>query len=124
MTESNDRRAMETAIRDEYARPMFGGVIRTTVATGEQERVPYIRGVALEEVRLDGEFPNTQLVLPFRAQSHPGVLFGRRRLWKEDGSPVEMVDILIGIHLREDIESGEPGLPSHPEVDATGIAWF
>lgn len=122
---SNDSRATETAIRDAYARPMFDGVIRETVATGAQERVPYIRGVAFEEVRLDGEFPDTELVLLFRSQSHPGVLFGRRRrLWEEDGSPIAMVNILIGIHLQEDIESGEPGLPPRPDVDASGIAWF
>jgi hypothetical protein len=125
VSERNDLRAIETAIRDGYARTMFDGVIRTTVATGAQEPVPYIRGVAFEEVRLDGEFPDTELVLLFRARSHPGVPFGRRRrLWEEDGSPIEMVDILIGVHLKENIESGEPGLPRDPEVDASGIAWF
>ena len=92
---------------------MFAGVIGTAVATAEQRRVPYGRGVSFEEVRLDGEFPDTQLVILLRAESHPGVLFGRRRrLWEQDGSRVEMADILIGIHLQE--ESGPASLDSRP----------
>lgn len=102
----------------------FGGWVATDQETGETTNHPYIRGVEFEEVRLEGEFPNTEIVAYFRSKDHPGTVFGRRcRIWTDDGmwdDPASVMDM----NLMEDIEACGYGLPANPEPGPDGIVWF
>jgi len=119
-----DARETEATLRDRLAAEVTGGWIRRDPETGREDRRPFIRGVEFKAVRLDGVFPQTRLVLLFRAESHPGVLFGRRRrIWEDDGALSDVIDC-VGINLMEDIEACGYGLPSDPVADEAGVVWF
>ena len=89
------------------------------------ESHPFIEGVTFEAVELRNEFPETEIVVTFRAEGRPGVRFGRRwPLYDDLGNQrsVEYADI----HLMEDIEAAGYGLPpsSRCVADEEGIVWF
>ena len=118
-----DAGEMERKALDEVTAEVNGGWVRTDPETGAKDQRPLIRGVTFEEVRLEGSFPDTAVVALFRSESHPGVLFGRRRrIWADDGA-WEGADYL-GINLMEDVEACGHGLPRDPSMDESGIAWF
>jgi hypothetical protein len=86
---------------------------------------PFIDGVEPVSVDLRLAFPSTQVVVLFRAATHPGVLFGRRwDLYDDLGNPESLDYAELG--LKEDVEAAGYGLPppdaSTPDPD--GIAWF
>jgi hypothetical protein len=118
-----DAEEMEGRAREQVAAAVHGGWIQTDPATGKQRTLPFIRGVTFEEVRLEGRFPETTIVVVFRAETHPGVLFGRRRrLWADDGAWDDQG--VFADNLMEDIEACRYGLPVDPVIDRSGIAWF
>jgi len=116
---------MERQIRDRLASSLVGGWVKTDPETGaEVERLPYIRGVHIEEVRLEGTFPETEILVLFRSDEHPGLLFGRRRrIWEDDGALSGAIDVM-DVNLMEDVEACGHGLPRHPQPNASGIVWF
>jgi hypothetical protein len=122
---SIEARDMERQVRDRLTDSLFGGWIRTNPETGEElERLPYIRGVTFEEVRLEGRFPQMEIVVLFRADEHPGLVFDRRRrIWEDDGALSGVIDVM-DVNLMEDVEACGHGLPEKPVADASGIAWF
>lgn len=118
-----DAGEMERAARDDLAATVTRGWTQTDPVTGEQRVRPFITGITFEDVRLEGEFPDTGIVMTFRAQTHPGVLFARaRRLWADDGAWDD--EGIMAINLMEDVEASGYGLPVDPIADESGIVWF
>ena len=116
-------RPVEEEIRDSLARVLFGGWIGTDPDSGEKIQRPYIRGVSVEEVRLEGKFPDTLVVALFRAHDRPGMLFGRRqRVWEDDGTYSGVIDVL-DVNLMEHVETLRNGLPADRQPDDTGVVW-
>jgi hypothetical protein len=69
--------------------------------------------------------PGTEVVIFFRSERHPDVLFARRRrVWEDSGALSDCGPGIITINLMEDITACRHGLPENPEADPTGIAWF
>lgn len=98
----------ERQVCDDLARSLLGGRIRS---------------IDIEVVRLEGSFPDTEVVAYFRSAERPGFLFARKaRVWAPDGALLG-VD-LMDVHLMEDVEACGYGLPLDPEPDASGIVWF
>jgi hypothetical protein len=120
-----EARPTEEQVCDRLARSLFGGWIATDPETGAETRLPYIHGIEFEDVRLEGQFPDTEVVALFRSVDHPGVRFGRRRrIWDNNGAfLIGLIDVM-DVNLMEDVEACGYGLPQHPEPDDSGIAWF
>jgi hypothetical protein len=119
-----DARHTEQEVRERLAEAFFGGWIGKDPETGAEIRRPYIRGVEFEDVRLEGEFPDTEVVALFRSVEHPGVLFGRRqRIWDDDGAFSEVIGVM-DVNVMEDIVACGYGLPRDPQPGESGIAWF
>lgn len=81
--------------------------------------------VVIEEVELLRSYPDTHLAVLFRAESRPGVLFGRRqRVFTEAGLPHPELQ-LFDVHLTEDLQAVGYGLPLPGErhADKRGIVW-
>ena len=118
-----EARPVEEEVRDGLARAFFEGWVGTDPDSREKIQRPYIRGVSVEEVRLEGTFPDTLVVVLFRAHDRPGILFGRRRrVWENDGtySGVEVMDV----NLMEDVETLRHGLPADRQPDDSGVVWI
>ena len=119
-----EARPTEEAIREQLADVLIGGVIWRDPETGAETRAPYLGGVRFEEVRLDGQFPHTEVVVLFRAHQRPGILFGRRRrIWDDDGTLTDITTVMTQ-NLSDDIWSCGYHLPESPQPDESGIAWF
>jgi hypothetical protein len=119
-----DARRTEEDLRDRLAGAFFGGWVGSDPETGAEIREPYIRGIAFDDVRLEGEFPNTEVVALFRSDEHPGVLFGRRRrIWEDDGAYSGVISVM-DVNLMEDVEACGYGLPVDPRPDASGVVWM
>jgi hypothetical protein len=119
-----DAQEQEERARTCIADALFGGGLVTDPDTGQQHRVPAIHGVTIEDVRLQGSFPETEIVVLFRADARPSVLFGRRRrVWEDSGELSDVVSVM-DVNLTEDITACRYGLPADPEVDPSGISWF
>lgn len=115
---------VEERARARIADALFGGGLVTDPDTGQHHRVPAIRGITIEDVRLEGSFPDTQVVVLFRAEERPGVLFGRRRrIWEDSGELSDLVSVM-DVNLTEDIMACGYGLPADPQVGPLGISWF
>jgi hypothetical protein len=88
-------------------------------------RHPFVSGIEFTTVELRGTFPATHAVALFWAETHPGLLFGRRwNLYDDLGNPQPLDYADIG--LMEDLEAAGYGLPP-PEActaDHDGIVWF
>jgi hypothetical protein len=70
-----------------------------------------LESVVFEEVRLEGDFPETELVVLFRSDYRPELLFGvRERIWSDDGACVTDGPAVIATNVEETI-TFEPGLP-------------
>jgi hypothetical protein len=79
--------------------------------------------VAFENVRLEGAFPYTEVVILFRTRRRPEILFGwRERIWSDEGLFASDGPTVIVTNLEETI-TFEPGLPFHAEPDVTGVVW-
>ena len=70
-----DARTTEERIRKRLSEAFFGGWVGVDPLTKAKTRHPYIRGVTFEDVRIEGQFPSTQVVVLFRSENRPGVLF-------------------------------------------------
>jgi hypothetical protein len=77
------------------------------------------------DCELLGSFPTTQLAIYFRAEEHPGVLFGYRwGLWEPDGSAYGWPDHGL-MWLMEDVDkSSAPLLRPDAKPDENGVVWF
>jgi hypothetical protein len=107
------------------AEALRAGLISPLVSDDGEHQRPVIRGVTVDSVELEGRFPTTSVVARFRADSHPGVGFGRRwRLYDELGEPIELE--FADIELVEDVEAAGYGLPAPNDCvpDETGTVWF
>jgi hypothetical protein len=119
-----EARPTEEKVRNRLARSLFGGRRSARPKAGKESRRPYIRGVTIEDVRLERSFPNTRVVVLFRAEQRPGVLFGRRRrIWEDSGELSDVIDVM-DVNLMEDVEACGYGLPVEPHVGPEGISWF
>jgi hypothetical protein len=119
-----DADEIEQKVLKRLSSSLRGGWIHTDPDTGEQCARPYIEGVKIEDVRLEKSFPDTQVVVTFRADGHPGVLFGRcRPIWEKSGELSGVIDVM-DVNLMEDVEACGHGLPKSPRVGNHGIAWF
>lgn len=119
-----EAKPVEEQTRDRIAAAFFRGWLGTDPESGRKVQRPYIRGVTFEDVRLEGEFPETRVVALFRSEDHPGVLFGRRRrVWDDDGSYSDVITVM-DVNLMEDIEACGYGLPANPQPDESGVVWF
>lgn len=119
-----DAEDTERAVRERLAGAVFGGWAGPDPLTGTKKSRSFIRGVTFEEVKLEGTFPNTEIVMLFRSEEHPDVLFGRRqRVWEYSGDLSGAISVM-DINLMEDVESCRYGLPSEPAPDAFGVAWL
>jgi hypothetical protein len=119
-----DAAEVESEELEQVRGSFFGGWVATDPDTGAQTNHPYIRGVTFDEVRLEGEFPGTEIVAYFRSEKHPDVLFGRRcRIWTDDGALDDAASVM-SVNLMEDIEACGYGLPANPEPGPDGIVWF
>ena len=115
----------ERAVRDQVERILAGGWTRTDPDTGTKTKLPFITGISVDAVTLQGEFPDTEVVIFFRSDRHPSVLFGRRRpIWEANGELSGGDASIITINLMEDITACGHGLPTNPLPDTTGIVWF
>jgi hypothetical protein len=86
---------------------------------------PFISGVSFDAVDLRGTFPDSSIVALFHASDYPGIQFGRRwKLYDEQGKPEDLD--YIDVHLMEDIESANGGLPPPGQCrpDSDGVVWF
>jgi hypothetical protein len=93
--------------------------------TSEGGTEPFIDGVTFDVIELRGDFPDRAVVALFHSEDRPGLQFGRRwRLYDELGNPVDHE--YAGIHLMEDVVSGDGGLPPAGDCvpDAGGVVWF
>ena len=83
-----------------------------------------LRNVVLEEIRLEGSFPKTEVIILFRSHHRPEVRFGHReRIWSDDGVYVAEGSGIIATNLEETIIFA-PGLPLDAEPDAAGVIWI
>jgi hypothetical protein len=112
-----DPEPVERSLRDDLAEVLPLGRPRDS-AQGTM-----LESVVFEEVRLEGNFPETELVVLFRSDYRPEVQFGvRERIWSDDGVCVTDGAGVIATNLEETIIF-EPGLPLDAEPDATGVIW-
>lgn len=115
----------EQEICKRLADALFGGWVFINPDTEERENPrPYIHGVTIETVERHGSFPNTEIVITFSADIHPGIRFARKqRIWDNDGA-VSAVIRYMDVNLMEDVEACGHGLPPEPQADASGTVWF
>jgi len=86
--------------------------------------------VTVEDVRVDGSFPDSRLVVVVRLSTRPDCRFGfRARIWTNEGvskgalndfPEAEDFAMILGTHLEETVMAW-PGLPADCAPD--GIAW-
>lgn len=113
---------------DQFEQSQLGGLRGAFLEgwlTSEGGTRPFIDGVTFDVVELRGEFPDRDVVALFHAEDRPGTQFGRRwRLYDELGNPVDHK--YADIHLMEDVESGDGGLPPADRCvpDDAGVTWF
>lgn len=113
-----DPEPVERVLRDDLAKALPLGRSSRGVARGTM-----LDSVVFEEVRLEGSFPKTELVVLFRSHYRPELRFGHReRIWSDDGVYVTDGSAVIATNLEETIIF-EPGLPLDAERDATGVIW-
>lgn len=113
-----DPEPVEQELRDDLARALPLGRPSPKYARGRM-----LESVTFEEVRLEGTFPKTEVVILFRSPSRPELRFGHReRIWSDDGVYVTDGSGVIATNLEETIIF-EPGLPLDAEPDGTGVIW-
>jgi hypothetical protein len=117
--------------RDEYERELLDAM-RAYLAP--DRALPDRRtsgAVTTDEVRLDGSYPATELVVVLRDSARPDCRFGlRARIWTDDGrprgelhqfaSPAEFA-MILNTHLEEEVMA-YPGLPDECEPGA--VTWI
>lgn len=109
---------VEQALRDDLAEALPLGRPSRDSAQGTA-----LESVVFEEVRLEGNFPETELVVLFRSDYRPEFQFGvRERIWSDDGVCVTDGAGVIATNLEETIIF-EPGLPLDAEPDVAGVIW-
>jgi hypothetical protein len=119
-----EAKPVEESVRDRLAESLLLGGVAVDPDTGAHLPRPYIEGVTFEDVRLEKSFPDTEVVALFRAEEHPGLLFGRRRrVWEASGELSGSIDVM-DVNLMEDVMACGYGLPRNPEADGSGICWF
>lgn len=108
---------VEQALRDAIADELTGNPSRPERAGTA------LTGCVVEDVRLEGRFPSTEVIILFRSLDRPELLFGRReRIWADDGVYATDGSAVITMNLEERIYFA-PGLPLDAEPDATGVVW-
>jgi hypothetical protein len=117
-----EARPVEEEIRDRLARAFFEGWIGTDPDSGEKIQRPYIRGVSVEEVRLEGKFPRHARRRAV-SRSRPS----RNPLW----TPLPRLGERRNLHRRhrrhglmEDVETLRHGLPADRQPDDSGVIWI
>jgi hypothetical protein len=108
-----DPEPVERALRDDLAR-----ALRLGRPSPEYNRGTMLEGVVFDEVRLEGTFPKSEVIVLFRSDLRPELRFGHReRIWSDDGAYVTDGSGVIATNLEETIIF-EPGLPLDAEPDA------
>ena len=85
-----------------------------------------IGGLRMQDLRLEGTYPKTELVLIFSHDERPGCIFGYRMpVWSSD--PEERKDPYFPsmgfiINLREEIEAPDLGLPA--DCSSETVTWI
>ncbi len=83
----------------------------------------FIDGIEIESVELLGAFPESHVVVRFRAHDRPGIRFARRwNLYDELGNAADLE--LADMHLSEDIESSRLPTLEECQPGADGIVWI
>ena len=84
-----------------------------------------VRGITVEDVRIEGEYPRTEVVIVFTSVDHPDVVFARAvPVWLEDGEYCDLASV-AAVNLEEHIVACGHGLPRQPEPDGPGgLVWF
>jgi len=114
-----DPEPVERELRDELAEHF-----QNAHPTMAQARDTMLASVVFEDVRLEGSFPRTEIVILFRTHYRPQLLFGRReRIWSDDGEYVTDGATVIWVNLEESIIF-EPSLPLDVQPDETGTIWI
>jgi hypothetical protein len=114
-----DPEPVERELRDELA-----GHLQNAHPTMPHASDTMLASVVFEDVRLEGSFPLTEIVILFRTHYRPERLFGRReRIWSDDGEYVTDGATVIWVNLEESIIF-EPSLPLDAQPDKTGTVWI
>jgi hypothetical protein len=117
--ESIDPELVERELRDALAEDLPRGGPALEYARGTP-----LENVVFEEIRLEGSFPKTQVVILFRSHHRPEVRFGHREwIWSDNGVYVAEGSGIIATNLEETLIFA-PGLPLDAEPDATGVIWI
>jgi hypothetical protein len=111
---------VERRLRDELAQAL----LERAPSAPRQGQGTTLESVLFEDVRLEGAFPNTEVVILFRTSYRPEVRFGRReRIWSDAGVYEADGSAVILENLEESIIF-KPGLPFDDEPDPTGVVWI
>jgi hypothetical protein len=111
---------VERRLRDELTQALLEGA----PSAPREAQGTTLESVVFEDVRLEGTFPNTEVVILFRTSYRPEVRFGRReRIWSDDGVYETEGSAVILTNLEESIIF-KPGLPFDAEPDLSGVVWI
>jgi hypothetical protein len=114
-----DPEPVERELLDDVAQALLGE--RSPM---EQVLRETAQGFEVDDVRLVGTFPGTEIAILFRTPARPDVRFGWRwPIWSDDGLYIGDAAVVIITNLEEAIRF-EPGIPLHREPDASGIVWM
>jgi hypothetical protein len=87
LTPASDHQRQATEACDALRRQLLGGWLRRDPETGQYDiPVPYIDGVTIEDVHLEGTWPHTRVAVHLRDDRRPEWLFARAiPVWDDAG---------------------------------------